>query len=307
MLCEQDGKLEPTNAYAILTGSGVVRSVVQCGVFKGSTKAVFVDRREFTGTPQELIEASYQYVLRNIHMGARFKGVYRQDVYEIPPEAIRELIVNAVVHRSYIDHSSIQIAIYDDRLEITSPGRLPMGQTIERMKQGYSKIRNEALALAFEYMGYIEHWGSGILRVMQQVRDAGLPEPEFLGGDTDLRINIYRTNVNLSSDDAITTRLRRDLSSDDAITTRLRRDSSSDDAIAEKEFANEQDSRKLILDEIRNREWITTADAVRILGIQKRQVQRMLKDLIDEGFVARLGSGPSTRYVALSKKEETHE
>ena len=161
------------------------------------------------------------------------------------------------------------------------------------MKQGYSKIRNEALALAFEYMGYIEHWGSGILRVMQQVRDAGLPEPEFLGGDTDLRINIYRTNVNLSSDDAIT--------------TRLRRDSSSDDAIAEKEFANEQDSRKLILDEIRNREWITTADAVRILGIQKRQVQRMLKDLIDEGFVARLGSGPSTRYVALSKKEETHE
>ncbi|GDY95794.1 ATP-binding protein [Bifidobacterium adolescentis] len=307
VLCEQDGKLEPTNAYAILTGSGVVRSVVQCGVFKGSTKAVFVDRREFTGTPQELIEASYQYVLRNIHMGARFKGVYRQDVYEIPPEAIRELIVNAVVHRSYIDHSSIQIAIYDDRLEITSPGRLPMGQTIERMKQGYSKIRNEALALAFEYMGYIEHWGSGILRVMQQVRDAGLPEPEFLGGDTDLRINIYRTNVNLSSDDAITTRLRRDSSSDDAITTRLRRDSSSDDAIAEKEFANEQDSRKLILDEIRNREWITTADAVRILGIQKRQVQRMLKDLIDEGFVARLGSGPSTRYVALSKKEETHE
>lgn len=100
------------------------------------------------------------------------------------------------------------------------------------------------------------------------------------------------------------TRLRR---KHDAITTRLRRDSSSDDAIAEKEFANEQDSRKLILDEIRNREWITTADAVRILGIQKRQVQRMLKDLIDEGFVARLGSGPSTRYVALSKKEETHE
>ena len=89
--------------------------------------------------------------------------------------------------------------------------------------------------------------------------------------------------------------------------TRLRRDSFSDDAIAEKEFANEQDSRKLILDEIRDREWITTADAVRILGIQKRQVQRMLKDLIDEGFVARLGSGPSTRYVALSKKEETHE
>ena len=150
VLAEQDGQLVPINAYAILTGNTAVRSVVQCGVFKGTTKAVFVDRREFAGTPQELIEESYQYVLRNIHMGARFKGVYRQDVYEIPPDAIRELIVNAIVHRSYIDHSSIQIAIYDNRLEITSPGRLPMGQTIERMKQGYSKIRNEALASAFD-------------------------------------------------------------------------------------------------------------------------------------------------------------
>lgn len=160
VLVERDGELRPTNAYAILAGiNGPIRSVIQCGVFRGDTKAVFVDRREFEGAPWELIEQAYQYVLRNIHMGARFAGVYRQDVYEIPPDAIRELIVNAVVHRSYIDHSSIQIAIYDNRMEITSPGRLPMGQTLERMKEGYSKIRNEALAAAFAYMGLIEHWG----------------------------------------------------------------------------------------------------------------------------------------------------
>ena len=85
-----------------------------------------------------------------------------------------------------------------------------MGQTIARMKQGYSKIRNEALASTFEYMGYIEHWGSGILRVMQQVRDAGLREPEFVGGDTDLRINVYRENANPPSDGEIVTGLRRD-------------------------------------------------------------------------------------------------
>ena len=54
--------------------------------------------------------------------------------------AIRELIINAAVHRSYLDHGNIQIAIYDDRLEITSPGKLPMGQTLERMKEGYSQI-----------------------------------------------------------------------------------------------------------------------------------------------------------------------
>ena len=62
--------------------------------------------------------------------------------------------------------------MYDNRLEITSPGKLPMGQTIERMKEGYSKIRNEALA--FAYMNLIEHWGSGIPRIIDKVKAAGL-------------------------------------------------------------------------------------------------------------------------------------
>ena len=67
-----------------------------------------------------------------------------------------------------------------------------MGQSIERMKEGYSKIRNEALAYAFAYMNLIEHWGSGIPRIIGKVKAAGLREPEFIGGDVDLRINIYR-------------------------------------------------------------------------------------------------------------------
>jgi len=332
VLAEQDGRLVPTNAYAILTGNTAVRSVVQCGVFKGTTKAVFVDRREFVGTPQELIEESYQYVLRNIHMGARFKGVYRQDVYEIPPDAVRELIVNAIVHRSYIDHSSIQIAIYDNRLEITSPGRLPMGQTIERMKQGYSKIRNEALASAFEYMGYIEHWGSGILRVMQEVRDAGLSEPEFLGGDTDLRINIYRNGSETGSDDGIVTGLRRDSLSDDGIVTGLRRDSLSDDGIvtglrrdslSDDGIAEETTSKtnaapnaaiavvpsqkERILDALRKNASISISDAIRILGVQERQAQRILKSLVEEGSAVKIGAARATRYAETKKRTEPHE
>ena len=70
-----------------------------------------------------------------------------------------------------------------------------MGQTIERMKEGYSKIRNEALAHAFAYMNLIEHWGSGIPRIIDKVKAAGLREPEFIGGEVDFRINIYRGQV----------------------------------------------------------------------------------------------------------------
>ena len=195
ILVEKEGVLHPTNAYAILTGNERIPIGIQCGVFKGKTRTIFIDRREFRGGIQDQIEQAYQFVLRNIRLGATFDGLYRQDVYEIPPAAIRELIVNAAVHRSYLDHSSIQIAIYDDRLEVTSPGKLPMGQTVERMKEGYSKIRNEALANAFSYMNLIEHWGSGIPRIIEMVRSAGLRELEFIGGDTDLRINIYRKPI----------------------------------------------------------------------------------------------------------------
>ena len=199
ILIERDGKDYPSNAYAILTGCGSLRIATQCGVFKGETRAIFVDRREYTGPIWEQIEEAFQFVLRNIHLGANIVGLYRQDVYEIPPDAIRELIINAAVHRSYLDHSNIQVAIYDNRLEITSPGKLPMGQTLERMKEGYSQIRNEALACAFSYMNLIEHWGSGIPRIISKVKEAGLREPEFIGGEVDLRINIYRGQVDINN------------------------------------------------------------------------------------------------------------
>ena len=192
ILTERDGKIVPTNGYGILTGSYFLPHAIQCGVFKGTTKAVFVDRREYTGFLPDQIEQAYDFVLRNIHLGAEFQGLYRQDKYEIPQDAIRELIINAAVHRSYLDNGNIQIAIYDDRLEITSPGKLPMNQSISKMKEGYSKIRNEALASAFAYMKLIEHWGSGIPRILNMLKEAGLSEPEFIGGDTELRINIYR-------------------------------------------------------------------------------------------------------------------
>lgn len=303
VLVERDGELRPTNAYAILAGiNGPIRSVIQCGVFKGDTKAVFVDRREFEGAPWELIEQAYQYVLRNIHMGARFAGVYRQDVYEIPPDAIRELIVNAVVHRSYIDHSSIQIAIYDNRLEITSPGRLPMGQTLERMKEGYSKIRNEALAAAFAYMGLIEHWGSGIPRIIEEVREAGLREPEFLGGDTDLRINIYRGQIITMPDSAGKV--------------------PNNDVAVPNTFENMPDSIQSAPDMTENvpdtvsglsktqstvykficgRNRVSTEDIAGLLGVQPRRARQVLSDLVRKGLIEREGAARSTRYVYPSR------
>lgn len=74
--------------------------LISWGVFKGTNRAHFVDRREFEGSIQEQMEAAYQYVLEKINMGMTITGMYRQDVYELPTDSIRELIANAVAHRS---------------------------------------------------------------------------------------------------------------------------------------------------------------------------------------------------------------
>ncbi len=192
VLKEADGTVYPTNAYALLTGRALQMPVIQCGVFKGISRANFVDRREFEGSIQEQMNATYQYVLEKINMGMTIKGMYRQDVYELPTESIRELIANAVAHRSYLEPGNIQVALFDDRLEVTSPGSLMNNVTVSKMLEGYSKPRNPAISRAFAYMKIIEKWGTGIPRLFEACKEYGLPEPELIDFDGDFRVNVYR-------------------------------------------------------------------------------------------------------------------
>ena len=192
ILAEENGKVLPTNAYALLTGTMRMQPVIQCGVFKGTDRAYFVDRREFEGSIQEQVDAAFQYVLEKINLGMKIQGIYRQDVYELPADSVRELIANAVAHRSYLEPGNIQVAIFDDRLEVTSPGMLLNNVSIQKMKEGYSKLRNPAIARAFAYMKIIEKWGTGIPRIFKECKEYGLQEPELIDFDGDFRVNMYR-------------------------------------------------------------------------------------------------------------------
>ena len=221
--------------------------------------------------------------LRNIHLGATIVGIYRQDVYEIPPDAIRELIINAMVHRSYLDHGTIQVAVYDNRLEITSPGKLPMGQTMERMKEGYSKIRNEALAHAFAYMNLIEHWGSGIPRIIDKVKSAGLREPEFIGGEVDLRINIYRGQVDTNN--AII-----NANGTKNGTNGVKCGSDNGTNGAEVPLNKEQTQIEKLLQIIEKNPSATQAYYAEKMGISKRTVSRMFASLQEKGRLVQSGT-----------------
>ena len=192
ILKEDNGKFIPTNAYALLTGKMQIQPTIQCAVFKGKTRAYFVDRREFSGPIQDQVQLAFQYVLEKINMGMQIKGIYRQDVYELPINSVRELIANAVAHRNYLEPGNIQVAIFDDRLEVTSPGMLLNTVSIKKMIEGYSRLRNPAIANAFAYMKIIEKWGTGIPRILRECKEYGLKKPELIDFDGDFRVNMYR-------------------------------------------------------------------------------------------------------------------
>ena len=197
LLVRAKGSHLPTHAYALLVGARRFQSEVRCGLFRGRTRAIFVDRKEIAGSVLDQIDGAYDFVLSKINVGMELVGTRRRDVYEIPLGAIRELIVNAIVHRLYINPRAmpVTVALYDDRLEITSPGGLPHGMTMDMMLSGHSRSRNKSLALAFRYMNLIEEWGSGIPRIQEQLKRAGLRPLTIENNGMDLRFVIWRRSI----------------------------------------------------------------------------------------------------------------
>lgn len=185
-------QLTVTHAFDLLTDNKNRYAKIQCALFKGLTRDVFIDQKEFTGPIYEQVDAAYHFILRHINMGAEINGVYRNDIYELPINAIREMIANAVVHRSYLDDSCVQVCVFDDRVEVLSPGTLYGGLDIETAKSGKSRCRNGAIAEAFHYMHIIEAWGTGIPRMINRCKEYGLREPVFEEFGDSFKVTMYR-------------------------------------------------------------------------------------------------------------------
>ena len=216
----------------------------------------------------------------------------------LPEKSIRELIINAMVHRSYLDHGTIQVAVYDNRLEITSPGKLPMGQTMERMKEGYSKIRNEALAHAFAYMNLIEHWGSGIPRIIDKVKAAGLREPEFIGGEVDLRINIYRGQVDGTVDlNDLNNAIKVPDNGNEVPDTTEKMPNSGGKVPDTTEKMPDNEQEQQIYKYVLENGSITTAETVEILDVKHRRARAVLLNMVKDGYLRKEGAARSTIYV----------
>ena len=292
LLAERDGAYHPTNGYLLLNGDTAEfpDAAIQCAVFKGTVRDIFITRKEFTGAIYEQIEDAYNFVLQHIDLGSRIEGIARQDYYELPVKTIREMISNAVCHRSYLTPGKIQVALFDDRLEVTSPGMLDSEITIEKMKSGLSKIRNRGIAAAFSYMNIVEAWGSGIPKMFREAKEYGLREPELIDMGSDFRINLYRKKAAIDQNGVI------DPKASGTIGTKV---GTNGTGTEHKPDVN----NKAIVQAIQDNPKITQKDICVKTGIPLRTVKRTMSELQKAGKLRREGTNRSGLWVVIDQKE----
>ncbi len=175
-------------AAVVLLAREVMPHYPQCTMrmarFRGLDKlGDFLDQRQLYGHAFQLLDEAELFLRRHIPVAGHFEpdNWVRQDRPAYPYLALREALVNAICHRDYsIVGGAIYVAIYDDRLEITSAGVLPPGITVQDLKCVHMSVpRNATIADAFFRAGLIERWGRGTLKIVDLCREAGQPEPEF--------------------------------------------------------------------------------------------------------------------------------
>ena len=309
VLCERDDEILPANSFFILRGDAGYVPPVQCGLFRGKTRSVFVDRREVAGTPMEQIEGAYQYVLAKINMAADLNyGIARHDVYELPLWPVRELITNAVLHRSYMDTSSVQVAIFDDRLEVTAPGGIVRGLSLQKILEGRSAPRNEGLAQAFRYMRLIEGWGSGIPRVVSECLEFGLRVPEFVDMGDALRVNVWRLSADEFGARFVSAESKAAAQTDGdkpAIDRRYTGDKPAIDRRWTGDSVESEDNPRWsigtqpskLLGLLETKEAITAQDAMGLLGVKQSRAREVLADMVDAGLLQKHGDKRYTYYT----------
>lgn len=287
-----------SNAFALLTGSHFRFSKTQCAVFAGTDRGIFIDKRDFDGPLYEQIEGAFDFVLRNIRIGAKVEGLIRREKYELPPDAIREMIINAHCHRNYLEPACVQVALFEDRLEVTSPGNLFFGLTLEEALEGHSKQRNRAVAEVFYQMGLIESWGTGLRKIRREAKEYSLPEPVFVEGPGSFRINLFRKSVyGMSYDfDPQPSMLREDPEKYDP------EYSSEKSSEKSSEFSALNGTKKQIMSLISSDNSLSAAAIAKRLSLTSRAVEKNIRQLREDGYLLRMGAARGGYWVILKER-----
>lgn len=237
---------------------------IKAAVFEGTNKFVFKDRAEFNGSLLEQINSAYEYINRYNRTRSEFEGIHRIDIRDYPVEAIREALLNSVVHRDYAFSASILISIFDDRIEIVSIGGLVRGITKDEIFMGLSVQRNEALANVFYRLNLIEAFGTGIPKIFRLYEGFNV-KPSIETSDNAFKIILPNT---VSAKEMISVaKPKRSLTDDD------------------------------ILQAFRSTGVVTRSGIEEYANISQAGASRIVRRLLDEGKITKIGNGKSSRYI----------
>jgi ATP-dependent DNA helicase RecG len=197
VLVRQGNRDVPTVGGILLFGKKRTRhfpdAVIRCARFRGSSRTTILDHQDIADPLPLGVEQALEFIRRHTTQGLQVTGRARSGaVPQYPPVVVREALINAVVHADYSrSGSSVQVAIFDDRIEITNPGGLPFGMTIEAALSGVSRLRNRVIGRVCRELGLIEQWGSGVGRMIEACRQAAIHGPAFEEMGDQFRVTLY--------------------------------------------------------------------------------------------------------------------
>lgn len=246
-------------------------SIIKLAVFEGSKKTVFHDRKELSGSLFKQLEDAYAYINQFNYTRSEFPGLERVDTRDYPPEAVREALLNAVIHREYGIGGPTLISIFDDRIEFVTIGGLVKGLSLADIKLGVSMLRNKNLANVFYRLHFIEAYGTGLLKIDECYADCSV-KPQLLA--TDNAFKLVLPNINFAA-------------------KRVKDYSLAD----ESQTASKKEERyQIVLELARKNSLVTRSMIEKALHVSTSTAVLVLKKMLQLGLLKKYGEGRNVSY-----------
>lgn len=271
----QDKKL--TNTAILLFGKDPQRSFpqakIRAGRLKGTEGLDFIDMKLLGGTIPELREKAMKFIMDHIRHGVFFDANRRYDRWEYPLRAVEEVLNNALAHRDYFSNGEIQLSIYDDRIEVWNPGELLKPLTPEDLKRKHKSIpRNKILADKLFLIKFIEQWGKGTNRIIDEMNQSNLPEPQFKNFSGSFEVTLIGPGKSFVKE------------------------------IEKEKFHKLEinERQKEAIEYLRRENKITRQVYCQINNVGDTYAKKELKELIQKKIIRKIGKGKNTYYILVT-------
>ena len=239
---------------------------IKAAVFEDYDQSLFKDRNEFSGSLLKQLEDVYSFIDKYNNNRSTFDKLWRIDTRDYPEKALREALLNSIVHRDYSYSASTLISIYKDRLEIVSVGGLMPGYELKDIKNGLSDTRNPNLANIFYRLKLIEAYGTGIKKIYDAYELSGC-EPEIITTNNSFKIILPNINYKQNNNLYISS--------------------------PEMKYCDEN----ILLKYLNDNQSITRKEVETLMGLSQSSAGRILKKMVDEGKLIQFGGSKNIKYM----------